>query len=269
MFFQTVFWSLLIILLGLGLCFAGYRFFRILLPIWGFFAGFQFGATLFTNLFGQGFLSTVISWVVGLLLAIAAAALAYLFYEAAVILLAGFVGYELGVGIMTWIGFQPGFFPFVVGLVGALALVILAVALRFPKLLIILLTAFAGAGAILAGFFLAFGRISLDSLQFGEVGAIVRDNWIWGLLYLALAAVGLTIQWGTTENFVLEAAATESAAPVPAADAVAVDTPVSDSPAAADSPPATSPTADMAVNGPSLADVSTSDLPHTDTPADA
>ena len=39
MFFQTVFWSLLIILLGVGLCFAGYRFFRILLPIWGFFAG--------------------------------------------------------------------------------------------------------------------------------------------------------------------------------------------------------------------------------------
>jgi hypothetical protein len=30
----------------------------ILLPIWGFFAGFQFGATIFTDLFGQGFFST-------------------------------------------------------------------------------------------------------------------------------------------------------------------------------------------------------------------
>ncbi len=71
MFFQIVLASLLIILMGLGLCFAGYRFFTILLPIWGFFAGFQFGATIFTNLFGQGFLSTVISWVIGLLVAIA------------------------------------------------------------------------------------------------------------------------------------------------------------------------------------------------------
>ena len=53
MFFQTVFWSLLIILLGLGLCFAGYRFFMILLPIWGFFAGFHFGATIFTNSLGR------------------------------------------------------------------------------------------------------------------------------------------------------------------------------------------------------------------------
>src|SRR4029078_3138850 len=76
MFFQIVLASLLIVLLGLGLCFGGYRFFTILLPIWGFFAGFQFGATIFTNLFGQGFLSTIISWVIGLLVGIFAAVLA-------------------------------------------------------------------------------------------------------------------------------------------------------------------------------------------------
>ena len=57
MFFQIVLASLLIILMGLGLCFAGYRFFTILLPIWGFFAGFQFGATIFTNLWGGGLCS--------------------------------------------------------------------------------------------------------------------------------------------------------------------------------------------------------------------
>src|SRR5215470_19708584 len=111
MFFQTVFSSLLLIFLGLGLCFAGYRFFVILVSIWGFFAGFQFGATIFTNIFGEGFLRTVISWVVGLLVALFSASIAYLFYEAAVVLLAGFLGYEIGIGVMTWIGFQPGFIP--------------------------------------------------------------------------------------------------------------------------------------------------------------
>jgi hypothetical protein len=35
--FHTVSISLLLVLLGLGLCFSGYRFFVILLPIWGFF----------------------------------------------------------------------------------------------------------------------------------------------------------------------------------------------------------------------------------------
>jgi hypothetical protein len=231
MFFQIVLASLLIILMGLGLCFGGYRFFTILLPIWGFFAGFQFGATIFTNLFGQGFLSTVISWVIGLLVAIAAAALAYLFYAGAVILLAALVGYELGVGIMTWIGFKPGFIPFLVGLVFALGIGALAVFLRFPKLLIIGLTAFAGAGAILAGFFLALGRISLDSLRFGEVGAILRDSWLWGLLYLAIATVGFAFQWRTTQHFILEGATTEAGI-APSEEAIVTDTSISDASAA-------------------------------------
>jgi len=239
MFFQIVLASLLIIVMGLGLCLAGYRFFTILLPIWAFFAGLQFGATIFTNLFGQGFLSTIIGWVIALLVAITAAALAYLFYAGAVILLAALVGYELGVGIMTWIGFKPGFVPFLVGLVFALGIGALAVYLRFPKLLIILLTAFAGAGAILAGFFLALGRISLDSLRFGEVGAILRDNWLWGLLYLAIAAVGFAFQWQTTQHFLLEGAATEAGI-APSEDAPVTDIP-SDAAPVTDTPSADAP----------------------------
>jgi hypothetical protein len=204
MFFQTVFTSLLVIMLGLALCFTGYRFFTILVSIWGFFAGFQFGATIFTNLFGQGFLSTVISWVVGLLVAITAAALAYLFYAAAVVLLAGFVGYQLGIGIMAGLGFNDGWVTFLVGLLVGLAWVAVAIYLHFPKVLVLILTSLAGAELLLGGIFLAFGRITLTGLRFGAVGAIVRDNWLWGLLYLAIAAVGFYFQWRTTQNFEVE-----------------------------------------------------------------
>jgi hypothetical protein len=204
MFFQTVVVSLLLILMGLALCFAGYRLFVILLPIWGFFAGFQFGATIFTNLFGQGFVSTVISWVVGLLVALTAAVVAYLFYAAAVVLLAGLVGYELGVGIMAGFGVQEGFLTFLVGLLVGVALVALALYLHLPKLLILILTAFAGAGTLLAGIFLALGRISLDNLRSGEVGALLRDSWFWGLLFLAIAALGFYFQWRTTQTLVVE-----------------------------------------------------------------
>jgi hypothetical protein len=204
MFFQTVFTSLLVIMLGLALCFTGYRFFTILISIWGFIAGFQFGATIFTNLFGQGFLSTVISWVVGLLVAIFAAAIAYLFYAAAVVLLAGFVGYQLGIGIMAGLGFEDGWVTFLVGLLVGVALVALAIYLHFPKALILILTSLAGAELLLGGIFLALGRISLTGLRFGAVGAMVRDSWFWGLLYLAIAAVGFYFQWRTTQNFVVE-----------------------------------------------------------------
>jgi hypothetical protein len=239
MFFQTVLVSLLLILMGLALCFAGYRFFVILLPIWGFFAGFQFGASILSNLFGQGFLTTVLGWVVGLLVGIFAAVLAYLFYAAAVVLLAGFVGYQLGVGIMTWIGFKEGFLTFLVGLVIALGLVALAIFLHLPKLLIIVLSALAGAGTILAGIFLALGRISLDSLRYGEVGAILRDNWFWGLLFLVVAAIGFYFQWRTTQTFIVEEYSSENVF-------TGMGTGATAAPAEADlAPPSVTPAADL------------------------
>ena len=248
MFFQTVLVSLLLILVGLAMTFAGYRFFVILLPIWGFFAGFQFGATLFTNLVGEGFLRTVLSWVVGLLVAIFAAVLAYLFYAVAVVLLAGFVGYQLGVGLMTGIGVKEGFLMFLVGLIFALGLAALAIFLRLPKLLILALSALAGAGTLLAGIFLALGRLSLDNLRYGEVGALLRDSWFWGLLYLAIAALGFYFQWRTTQSYVLEEYTSEnvftsvgtSAAVDAAPSSTAPDlTPPSSGLPAADIPPAT------------------------------
>ena len=76
--------------------FTGYRFFQILVSIWGFIAGFQFGASILSNSFGQGFLTTVIGWVLGLLIGIFAATLAYLFYAAAVVHLGGFRGLPTG-----------------------------------------------------------------------------------------------------------------------------------------------------------------------------
>ena len=251
MFFQTVFTSLLVIMLGLALCFTGYRFFTILISIWGFIAGFQFGATIFSNMFGQGFLSTVISWVVGLLVAIFAATIAYLFYAAAVVMLAGFVGYQLGIGIMAGLGFQEGWVTFLVGLLVGLAWVAVAIYLHFPKVLVLILTSLAGAELLLGGVFLALGRITLTGLRFGAVGAIVRDSWFWGLLYLAIAAIGFYFQWRTTQNFVVEeysaenpftsvaTGAGETAAVAASASAVPEVTPPSTVTSAADLPAST------------------------------
>ena len=72
--------SILAILLGLAALFAGYRLFLLLLPIWGFFAGFFIGATAITLLLGDSFLVTVTGWVVGFILGLIFAILSYLFY---------------------------------------------------------------------------------------------------------------------------------------------------------------------------------------------
>jgi nitrate reductase gamma subunit len=93
---------------------------------------------------------------------------------------------------------------FLVGLLVGLALVALALYLHLPKLLILILSAFAGAATLLAGIFLALGRISLDNLRFSEIGALLRDSWFWGLLFLAIAALGFYFQWRTTQTYFLQ-----------------------------------------------------------------
>lgn len=200
MFFQAVLVSLIAILIGLALTLSGYRFFIILLPIWGFFAGFSATGTTIRGLWGTGFFNTVFSWVIGLLVGLLFAVLAYLFYYAAIIILGATVGYMLGIGFMTWIGFQLGFISVMVGLILAVIFAFGMWYLKVPKLLIIILTSLAGAASLLAGVFLAFGTIPLADLQWGAVGAVVRQSWWWTLVYLALAGIGVAAQWVMTSS---------------------------------------------------------------------
>ena len=125
-------------------CFAGYRLFLVLLPIWGFFVGFALGAQTIQALLGDAFLGTVTGWVVGFVVAVIFAVLSYLFYLFAVIIIAAGLGYGLGVGIMTT--FIPmGILAWIVGVV--LAVVVVVVTLRFnlQKYVIIIATSLAGA----------------------------------------------------------------------------------------------------------------------------
>jgi len=84
-------------------------------------------------------LSTALSWVLGLLVGLLFVALAHLFYYAAIIILGGMVGYQLGVGIMTWVGFQLGFITMLVALALAIIFAFGAWYLKVPKLMIIVL----------------------------------------------------------------------------------------------------------------------------------
>jgi hypothetical protein len=195
MFFQTILVSVIAILLGLALNLAGYRFFMILLPIWAFFAGFSATATAITGFWGTGFLTTIFSWVLGLLIGLLFAALAYLFYYVAIVILGASVGYLLGVGFMTWLGFKLGLITVLVGLALATIFALGVWYLKVPKVLIIVLTALAGAASLLAGLFLALGIIPLTDLEWGLVGAVIRQSGWWTLVYLAVAGVGAWVQW--------------------------------------------------------------------------
>ena len=90
--------------IGLVVAFGGYRLFLVLLPIWGFFAGFFLGAQTISFLFSDGFLATITGWVVGFFVGLLFAVLSYLFYFIAVGIVSFSLGYGATVGILGWIG---------------------------------------------------------------------------------------------------------------------------------------------------------------------
>jgi nitrite reductase/ring-hydroxylating ferredoxin subunit len=129
--------GLLGLAVGLAFTFWGFRFFLILLPIWGFFAGFLFGAGGVTYLLGDGFLSTVLGWVVGFVIGLVFAVLSYLYYWVAVVLLGAAVGYAAGIGLMHWLNNGGGLLAFTVGVIGAIIVAAAVILLRVPKYLVI------------------------------------------------------------------------------------------------------------------------------------
>ncbi len=188
----------LAVAIGLGFTFWGFRLFIILLPIWGFFFGFLFGAGLVTALFSDGFLATVTGWVVGFLVGVVFAVLSYLFYWFAVLFLGASVGYSLGLGLLALLGNGgDNLMGLIFGLVGAAIGAGLVVILRVPKYLIIALTAIGGAIATVAGVALIFQQITWAELSSGTTSAFqaIRDlGWLWAGATAVVAIVGIAYQ---------------------------------------------------------------------------
>jgi hypothetical protein len=178
---------------GAAFCFYGFRFFLILLPLWAFVAGFAAGAQAMTVLFSDGFLATTLGWVVGFVVGIAFAVISYLWYWAAVVLLGGMVGYQLGVGLMALINIH-GFVAVAIGVIAGVVVAVGTIMLGVPRALVVALTALGGAATIVAGVLLLIGRVPVSALGDGIVGAIIYDNWFWLLAFAVLAALGILYQ---------------------------------------------------------------------------
>lgn len=197
----------LAILVGAAFAFVGYRFFLVLLPIWGFIAGFALTANAIAGLLNEGFLVTVIGWIAGFFVGLVFAVLSYFFWYVAVIVLAGTVGYALGASILTALGIDSGFLVFLAGLALGVVFFIGAIVLSVPKWAIVALTAIGGAGAIVVGAALAIGRFPVAGLsEGGIVSAAIGDSVLWGLAWAVLAVAGVAVQWWTSASFTLDRA---------------------------------------------------------------
>jgi len=191
---MTLVLAILALAIGLAFCFGGWRFFLLLLPLWGFLLGFDLGTEAMRALFGDGTFATVTSWVVGFVVAIAFAVLSYFFYYAAIAIMAGTVGYAIGASAWGLIGNEQGVIAFVIGLVVAVALAIAVLGLNVPKYLVIVVTGLGGAAAILLAWFLLIGQVPADNVTWWQVGALIKSNFIYLIVWAVIAAAGIVAQ---------------------------------------------------------------------------
>ena len=182
----------------------GYRLFLVLLPIWGFLVGIALGAHSVQALFGDGFLSTATSWVVGFFVGLLFALLSYFFWYVAVLLLAGELGYAIAVGFLGAVGLDLDVITWIIGIVVAIAFAIGAMLLNLQKAIVIIATAVTGAAGVVATFLFLLGDLDASDTVTDPFGAALDSNPLWALVFLFLAGLGIAIQWSTTRSYEIE-----------------------------------------------------------------
>ncbi|MFQ3565830.1 MAG: DUF4203 domain-containing protein [Aggregatilineales bacterium] len=172
--------GIIIILLGISVLFMGYAIWRFALALMGGVYGYIIGASLVSP--DQWFLALIL----GIVVAVALAALAYFLWS----VIAVIYGMLLGAGAGAWLALllnarEGGVIMFIFLVIGGVIGLILAYFLKDQIIMVI--TAFAGAGAILYG----AGLILPDFLAF----LYDRNNFfIAFVIYVVMGVIGYIIQ---------------------------------------------------------------------------
>lgn len=196
---DDVMFGLLAIAAGALFCFRGYLAFRIVIPFWGAFVGFGFGAGLVASTGGDGFLQTGLGWILGGACALVFALFAYLFYAVAVVLAMGSIGFSLGASLMVALDVSWTWAIVLAGLAAGVLLAFAAITTDLPMLLLVVLSALGGASAIATGSMLLVG--TLDTHEFTDEDVTTRANdWWWYAIFLALAVAGVIAQSRAAER---------------------------------------------------------------------
>jgi Domain of unknown function (DUF4203) len=185
--------GVLAILTGAVFCFRGYLAMRIIIPLWGAFAGFMLGAGIVSG--SDGFLGSALGWIVGIVMAVVFGLLAYLYYEVAVIIGMLAIGFTLGTSLMVALGVTWSWVIVLSGVALAVVLAFVALVADLPMALLTILTAMAGASAIVGGLMLVFGVTDVGDFDSARTTTTLADDWWWYAIYLALSIGGMIAQF--------------------------------------------------------------------------
>jgi hypothetical protein len=198
---EQVIIGILLALIGLGVCFFGLRYWFIMLPIFGAVAGFFVGARVVQEVFGTGFLSTGVSWIIGIIVGLVFALLSWFVWYAGAIIMAGAVGASLFSGILHAIFSNPwGIMLFVVALIGAILFAAIALFLNLPIYIVIVNSALGGAALAVAGVLVLIGTVTVTELSTGAAVAVADEvrfqgaGILWYIVWIILAVLGMLFQ---------------------------------------------------------------------------
>ncbi|MPZ53113.1 MAG: DUF4203 domain-containing protein [Acidimicrobiia bacterium] len=186
--------GLVAVLVGVLLCFQGWLMLRTLIPIWGAFAGFFLGAGVASSVTGDGFLSTVVGWIVGLVVALVFGLLAYLYYEVSVVLALGALGFSIATALLVAMGVTWSWVIILVGVLVGILLAFVAIVGDLPTMILVLLSATGGASIIVGGAMLMLGDVDLADFTSGATTQRLEDDWWWYATYAVLVIAGIVVQ---------------------------------------------------------------------------
>src|SRR5262245_21893506 len=186
--------GIIAVFIGAVFCFWGYFAMRIVIPIWGAFAGFMLGAGATAAFDDAEFLSTVLGWILGFSIGLLFAVLAYFFYEVAVVLAFASIGFAFGTGLMALLNIDWNWLVILVGVGVGIIFGIAAAVSQLPMVLLVVFSTIAGALAITAGLMLMFGAINTEDWSNDSVVDLIDDDWWWWVIAFGLAIAGMISQ---------------------------------------------------------------------------
>lgn len=185
--------GLLAIGIGAVFCFRGFLAMRFVIAVWGALVGFTLGASLGGG--DSGILATGLSWILAIVLAVLFALIAYLYYAVSIAIAMGSIGFTIGASIVVALGISWSWLIVLAGLALGVTLAIIAIAGDLPTMLLVLLSALAGASAITGGIMLLTG--ALDTEQISRSAAAtesLNDDWYWYVIWIGLTIGGIIVQ---------------------------------------------------------------------------
>ena len=191
---EDVIVGLLAMLIGALFCFRGWLMLRLLIPLWGAFAGFMLGAGLVASIGGQSFLRTLLGWAVGAMVALAFGLFAYLYYEVSVIIAMAAIGFSIATTALVAMGVTWSWVTVLVGVLVAVLLAFIAIVGDLPMVILTVLSAMAGASTIVGGAMLVFGVVDLADFTSSATTQRLDDDWWWYAIYAGLVILGIVAQ---------------------------------------------------------------------------